>query len=646
MGEAGARRRGGASRYGVRLAALLLAGLAWRAAYVWAQPVVDPTFARPVLDGAYYLRWAESLVSGGGGPEGAYYLAPLYGWVLSGWLALAGHAFAGLYLAQHALTLVSAALAAGIARRAAGDVAGLATAALVLFHHPLLFFASVPVGETLAIALLVAALCCATRSGPLPALGAGALVGLASLARPNLLLVPLVWAGLAAWGGRWRRAVLLLVALALVLLPVTLRNRAASGHWVPVSSNAGITAYHGNAPGARGTYTAVPGVTGEVLTQREEATRRAQELAGRPLDPVEADRFWGRRALAARLESPWATLGLLARRAALTLGPLEEGLDAHPMADADPFRLTWGVGRAWRPEGATWREVPLLPFGLIAALAAASLAGLGVRQSGGGATWGAVAAACATPLLFYVASRYRLPLAALLSIPAGCGLALLVRRAEPRGERSGRAAAWLVAAVVLSLSLATGLARRGELRVPLGEALAKRAAQWRSWHPERADALARAAAAGEAAVRLAPCSSCAQFALGATFERERRAAEAAEAYRRALATRCPHEDPEGFSSCRATSASNLAALEITAGRAASAIALLRQVIAHYPVLETARVNLIAALLATGEVDEARVEVERARREGIALEPDLVRAVEEALGGSGSAGGGGRAHDAR
>src|SRR6185503_20557932 len=107
---------------------------------------------------------------------------------------------------------------------------------------------------------------------------------------------------------------------------------------VPVSSNGGITLYQGNSPGALGIFTPLDGLSGRLDRQREEATRAASAGAGRTLDAVEADAWWGRRAVRVRAADPGGTAVLLARRLGLLLSSREMGLDAAPALDANPRR--------------------------------------------------------------------------------------------------------------------------------------------------------------------------------------------------------------------------------------------------------------------------------------------------------------------
>jgi len=176
------------------LAVLSLIALVVRVAYVLVQPATDPSATGAVLDGAYYVHWGQGLAAGNWTQAGAYYLAPLYAWLLGGFFTVFGDAIASLYLLQHVAMVATAVLLGLSARDLAGDAAGLATAALSLLYHPALFFASRPLGEPVALLLLVLALRLLMRRSPAALFGAGVAAGLSALARPNLLLVITVWA--------------------------------------------------------------------------------------------------------------------------------------------------------------------------------------------------------------------------------------------------------------------------------------------------------------------------------------------------------------------------------------------------------------------------------------------------------------------
>ena len=99
------------------LGLLLLAAIIVRVAYVLAQPSTDPSATGAILDGAYYVSWGRALAEGTGAPGGAFYLAPLYAWLLAAFFTLFGDSIAWLYLLQHLLVVSTALLLALCGRR-------------------------------------------------------------------------------------------------------------------------------------------------------------------------------------------------------------------------------------------------------------------------------------------------------------------------------------------------------------------------------------------------------------------------------------------------------------------------------------------------------------------------------------------------
>jgi tetratricopeptide (TPR) repeat protein len=425
------------------------------------------------------------------------------------------------------------------------------------------------------------------------------LSGLAALARPNLLLVAALWCAGDLLRGRPRRAALLALGVALVLLPVLARNLAVSGHPVLISSNGGLTSYHGNGPGALGVYTPPRGFSGDLLRQREEATLLARRHGGPELDPVEADRWWGREALRTRARDPLGTLELLVRRTAMTLDSHEYGLDYAPGLDGNRWSFAmaaWG-GPAW----------PLLPLGLLLGLSAAGLLLRGPSGTGGYPLWSALLACAAAPLLFYVSSRYRLPFAALLVVPAGCGVAALIDGSLiPRRRLTAMAAAM----VVLVLSLLVPF--HGLKRTMRAEDLGKRAEAWR-----RVGELDRAQREMDAALALAVESAPLMHNAGVLAEARSDAKAARRYYREAIRI-----DP-GL----AESAANLSALLIGAGRADDAVAVLLPALRMRPAHRSCWTNLVVARLELGQLAEARGAADEAARHGVRLPAGLLAEVE-------------------
>jgi len=567
-----------------RLAAILGVGFLLRVAYVLVQPHFDPTFARPILDGAYYLAWARVLAEGGS-IGGAYYMPPLYPWFLSVFLRLFGDSWTLLFVVQHLAVVASAGLLALVARKTSGDGAALATAALVLLYHPSLYFASRPLGEPLALLLLSAAVLLAGDAGERQGFAAGVASGLASLARPNFLPLAPLWAARDLLGGRQWRAAALLGATVLTILPVACHNHAASGHWVPVSANGGVVFWLGNAPGAVGVYTPVTGFTGSLATQQQEAIAEASARVGSSLDAVQADGFWWRKGLRARAADPAGTFALIVKRAILTIDTAEHGLDYAPALDSNPLRF-----------------VAPLPFAALLGLAVFGVLALGSARTGGFTLWSSVLVAVAAPVVFYISSRHRLPVAFLLAVPAGCGVAAFreTRRIVP------------YVAGFCALVLSFGIPSAELMRSEKASALAVVADVQR-----KAGELDAAAATSRRATELDGSSAIAWFNRGVIEVARGNNSEAERAYRAALAA-----DPT-----QPDAAANLAGLLVATGRAAEAPPLLEMVLSAWPRHAVGWTNLVVAYAASGDRARARDAARRALGFGVTLNPELVRTVE-------------------
>ena len=259
----------------VQQAVLLLT--AWR----------DNPFARtPVEDAAVYWDWAAAIAGGQWVGERPFLSAPLYPYLLGIVRGLGGE-LPLVYALQAILRSATAWLLAATARPRYGPRIALAAALLFLLLDDPAFSCGRVLNGTLQTFTAVLL----WRSLPPPdaavtgrrAGAAGAALGLAVLANPALLLaVPLLplWIG---WRSRPRRlgaAGITLAAALLCISPATLHNWLASGEFIPVSAQSGVTFFHGNAPGARGIYHPIEGVSADRQRQNFDAYRMAAEATG------------------------------------------------------------------------------------------------------------------------------------------------------------------------------------------------------------------------------------------------------------------------------------------------------------------------------------------------------------------------------
>lgn len=240
------------------LAAILLLGLGLRVDYAWDGRA-------PVFDAAAYAKIAQNLDEGRGFSLGAGATQPASNYspglplLATGIYKLTGGVHertARLVLAL--LGTLAVLFTYLIGRRLSGPRAGLIGATAIAIYPALLEYQGMLMGEPLAAAILsgaVLAALWATR----PAISAsgrwllpGALFGALALVRPEYLGVALLVSLVVLAKGirvEWRRsaaqAVLLLLGVALVVVPWTVRNAIALDRFAPISTGGGQVLFAG-----------------------------------------------------------------------------------------------------------------------------------------------------------------------------------------------------------------------------------------------------------------------------------------------------------------------------------------------------------------------------------------------------------------
>jgi 4-amino-4-deoxy-L-arabinose transferase-like glycosyltransferase len=254
----------GTSRRLRDLAAIGSLALVLRAAWVLAYGRVEPG----PNDTIFYMIASDSLAHGRGyttlfGQPTAHW-PPGFPFLVSLVYRLFG-SHPGLGLALNvALGSATALLIYLVAERMFGRRGGLvAGVGFAILPGPL-FFTGLFLSETTFIFILVGFLALALR---LPdrrwtPLVLGVALGLAALSRGEGVLMAVI--PLAMWWGHlsrpaWlRRAAVLLVAMALTVLPWTIRNAIVMKAFIPVSTNASTTLWSGHNPAANGGPTYAP----------------------------------------------------------------------------------------------------------------------------------------------------------------------------------------------------------------------------------------------------------------------------------------------------------------------------------------------------------------------------------------------------
>lgn len=415
--------------------ALFAVAFALRGAYAW---LANGPAATPSSDPATYDAVAWNLARGlgfslgeGAGAWPTAFVPPLVPWLASLVYRVAGHQYVAAVLAQCAIGALAPLLARALGANLYGSPVGRLAGWLVACDPLLVFFSAYLLTETtFAVTLLLAMLATVLwiktpRAGR--ALGAGLLWGLATLTRPTALLLPpllALWAWaplglLVAPRERAKQLALLGLGLALVVAPWTLRNAAALGAFVPVTTGQGRALLDSNNPIAWND----PALRGNAITvyQREPY---ASEFRGR--SEVEVDR----------------------RATALALAFLRENAARFPEAALAKVSRLWRVSReggttgAWLPEGSALAPLarlldPLLLWSV--PLFALALAGLVATWRGARRLFQSVAL---VPVVYFTllatvywgALRVRVPFEPLVALYAAVGLDWLLRLRRVRAS--------------------------------------------------------------------------------------------------------------------------------------------------------------------------------------------------------------------
>ncbi len=248
------------------LLSVVLLALVLRVLYVLVAPQVDPLLRQNPLhgDASGYHLLAKHLLSGEGfswddGFPTSYRL-PGYPFFVAGVYFLFGESITAVGLVQAVLgALLCLAIFRFTERLFSVPVALLSAAAVAV--NPLLIYITPWVySETLFLLLLWLALWLWTVSleQPFSALrlaATGILLGLATLVRPEVVIfMPLLLGALLLLRRveAFKRGLVVLATLLLVLLPWSLRNQAVHGEFVLLTTSAGSNFYAGNNPDANG----------------------------------------------------------------------------------------------------------------------------------------------------------------------------------------------------------------------------------------------------------------------------------------------------------------------------------------------------------------------------------------------------------
>ena len=457
------------AQVGWRAAAAIFAlALAVRLVHVW-QIRRAPFFTVLMGDARAYDGWAQQIARGDWLGHEVFYQAPLYPYFLGTLYRMAGRDLLVVRLCQAiigSLACVLLGLAASrLFSRQAGVIAGLGLA----LYAPAIFFDGLLQKSVLDVFFVCLAIWLLSGLVEEPQnrrswFWLGLALGALSLTRENAIVfvgVTLVWGLARRQRPSHERVVtagVFLLGLAIVLLPVAVRNSVVDRGFYLTTSQFGPNFYIGNNARADGTYMALRVGRGAPEYERQDATELAEDATGRRLTPAEVSGYWTAQALAFIRSEPLAWSTLLGRKIAL-LWNRSEMLDTESQESyAEWSTLLRLAGR-------------LGHFGVLVPLAFLGLIVTWPLRDRLWVIYGISAAYAASVVMFYVFARYRYPLVPFLVLFAAAGLAALPRRRHANARSSALVAAVLGVAVLVNWPMLSADLMRAITEHNLGAAL-------------------------------------------------------------------------------------------------------------------------------------------------------------------------------
>jgi tetratricopeptide (TPR) repeat protein len=623
---------------------IFLLALTVRLIHVW-QIRRSPFFDVLLGDAHGYDEWARRIAGGEWMGRDVFYQAPLYPYFLGVIYATIGHSLLAVRVIQAVIGAGSCALLALAGERffrasppntersrskSVGLIAGIGLA----IYAPAIFFDGLLQKSVLDLFFLSLSLWLMSRLLDDRAdrrlwLALGAAMGALSLTRENALVfvgVILAWCLIGSnVSVRLRHAAALVLGLAIVLLPVAIRNYAVGGGFYLTTSQFGPNFFIGNNPNADGTYMSLRFGRGAPEYERQDATELAEHATGRTLTPSEVSTYWTDRALDFITAHPGQWLTLVGRKLALLLNATEM-LDT----ESQESYAEW----SWPLKLGGWFG----HFGVLVPLAALGMLLSWRERRRIGLLYALTAIYAVSVLMFYVFARYRLPLVALFMLFAAAALSQTTVFAtsfggvfSKRDGRSGISASSAVSALIV-LIVAAVLSNWPLLSKPLMMAITETnlavelQAEGRPrdavTHYQRAIAMQpdyapaynnlgvaqrasgevdNAIASYRQAMAIRPEYPDAHYNLANALLDKNKAEEAAEHFRIALKS---IPDSAGVSN-------NLGIALAAEGKVADAIGAFQSAVASDPGSATAHRNLADALSSVGRQAESFLEFQRA-----------------------------------
>jgi tetratricopeptide (TPR) repeat protein len=291
--------------------ALLVAGLfllAFVVRFIYLNQITSsPDFDTPQRDAMWHYTWAKEIAGGDWIGKGAFFRAPLYPYFLGTLYAIFPESFYFPKLIQIIIGSLSCVLLFFLAKKLFNRTIGIVASGIACFYAPFIHFDAefeLPVLEVFLDLLLLSLLFRAgTKLKKRWWFLAGMVLGLSAVVRPNILIFApfvLLWICMKLWQENKNRIIFsglfFLLGVILIISPVTLRNWVVEKDFVLISTQGGINFFIGNNIESDGkTAAAAPGMfpyEGYKDNIWLTSINLAEKSLGRKLKPSEISNFW------------------------------------------------------------------------------------------------------------------------------------------------------------------------------------------------------------------------------------------------------------------------------------------------------------------------------------------------------------------
>ena len=395
----------------------------------------NPTFNNPIIDAHEYVATARLLIDPSHAFKDSLYHSAFYPWYLAAVFHLFGTGLLMPKLLQILLNGVICFFLYALAYKLFSQTTARVSAVIWVVYGPVIFYTVELIPVTWTFFLYLLSLYCVVLAVERPAwhrwLAAGAMMGLAAIARPEILPFAVV-VGVGILLFRWPQAhplprkftwaALTALGVAGPLVVVGLANLSTSGKFIMLPSNSGLNCYLGNNPNYMHTIGIRPDATWEAVTNLPVK----EGFSTSDKDPRN-NAFYYRKSLAYMRNDPagWLRCMLYKTRTLLGGYELPSELDMYTFRHYSPLLavLLWRIGSFG------------FPFGVLLPLALLGIAVTRRRLRDLWWQWAFLCCMLVTLIGFHNTTRYRLALLPVLVISAAAALVWLVeqyRQKQPR----------------------------------------------------------------------------------------------------------------------------------------------------------------------------------------------------------------------